>query len=60
MGGLPPSMGGLPPLGQRWVGGQNTVGPPVVATVGPTVQYPVGQRWPNSGVLAGSSSNVEC
>lgn len=29
--------GGMPPLAQRWPTGQNDVGPPVAANVGPTV-----------------------
>ena len=39
------------PVAQRWAPGGSTIGPPLAATGGgPTSFWPVGQRWPNSGM----------
>ena len=37
-------------MAQRWATGGSAVGPPLAATGGPTSFWPVGQRWPNSGM----------
>ena len=39
----------MPLLGQRWLTGQNDVGPPVAANGGPTAGPPVAQRWATGG-----------
>ena len=36
-------------VAQRWATGGSAVGPPLAATGGPSF-WPVGQRWPNSGM----------
>ena len=40
-------------MAQRWATGGSAVGPQLAATGGPTSFWPVGQRWPNSGMPVG-------
>ena len=46
--------GGQPPVGQQRHGGHAHSGPPVAATVGPSVHVPLAHRWPTRVMLSGT------